>query len=153
MAEEKASSIVANSPEALTNSAGPEELRKDLEDRVKLEILSGLSLEDIRSLVHLVKNGIPPTMQTDYPDEFDEFGRNFRRMVHRIERAGASGDNYFDERPMASSLKEARESRPAADYFDPNEKVWILYGFKRQRDYVENTAGYMQTGAGEPVRR
>ena len=145
---DKVSNLVANSPVA------PTQVRRDLEDKIKMELLADLSLEDVRNLVKLIKSGGKlPVGQEEYPDEFDEFGRNFRRMVHRMEMVGANGYSYFDERPMAMSLKEARGMKPPGDFFDIDEKVWILRGIKRQRDYVENTVGYMQSGKGEPHAR
>lgn len=132
----KVSSLVANKPES------PEEERDRLEQAAKLELLSGLTLDDVRSLVNMVRNNTLPASQQSHPDSFDEYGRNFRRMVHRYQRVGPSGTVYWDERPMANSLVEARKTKPPADYFDPNDKVWILRGVKRQLDYPENTVQY-----------
>ena len=130
------SSLVANKPES------PAEEAARLEEAAKAELLKELSLEDVRNLVAMVRNNTLPVSQQSHPDEFDEFGRNFRRMVHKMERVGSSGTPYFDEVPMANSLEEARKMKPPGDYFDPNEKIWILRGVKRQKDYPENQVGY-----------
>lgn len=133
---EAVSSLVANKPET------PEEQAARLEEAAKAELLKELSLEDVRNLVSMIRNNTLPTSQQSHPDSFDEFGRNFRRMVHRIEKVGSSGTTYFEERPMALSLQEARSMKPPGDYFDPNEQIWILRGVKRQKDYPENTVDY-----------
>jgi hypothetical protein len=133
---EAVSNLVANKPES------PEEEASRLEEAAKAELLKGLSLEDVRNLVSMVRNNTLPASQQSHADTFDEFGRNFRRMVHRMEVVGSSSTPYFDERPMAMSLEEARKTKPPSDYFDPNEQVWILRGVKRQKDYPENTVDY-----------
>lgn len=130
------SPLVANKPES------PEEEQIRLEEAAKSELLKELSLEDVRNLVSMVRNNSIPMSQQSHTDTFDEFGRNFRRMVHKMEMVGSSSTPYFTERPMALSLDEARKMKPPGDYFDPNDKVWILRGVKRQSDYPENTAGY-----------
>jgi hypothetical protein len=130
------SSLVANKPES------PEEERDRLEQTAKLELLSGLTLDDVRNLVNMVRNNTLPASQQSHSDSFDEHGRNFRRMVHKMQVVGPSGTVYWDERPMANSIAEARKQKPAADYFDPNDKVWILRGVKRQLDYPENTVSF-----------
>lgn len=130
------SNLVANKPES------PEEEASRLEEAAKAELLKGLSLEDVRNLVQMVRNNTLPASQQSHTDSFDEYGRNFRRMVHRMEVVGSSSETYFTERPMANSLVEARNMKPPGDYFDPDEKIWILRGVKRQRDYPENTKEY-----------
>lgn len=136
MMDTKVSSLVANKPES------PEEEQSRLEQAAKLELLSGLTLEDVRNLVNMVRNNTLPASQQSHTDSFDEYGRNFRRMVRRYEAVGSGGTVYWTERPMANSLVDARKAKPPADYFDPNDKVWILRGVKRQLDYPENTVQY-----------
>jgi hypothetical protein len=144
-ADSNVSALIANNP--ASDGRTPELVRKEVEDKIKAELLKDLSLEDVRNMIQMVKSGIKPQAgPTEYPDEFDEHGRNFRRMVHKMEMVGSSGDTYFVERPMALSLEDARKMRPPGDYFDIDEKVWILRGAKRQRDYPENTVeGFMST--------
>src|SRR4030095_732890 len=132
------SSLVANVPEA------PNEVRAEAEEKIKAELLKDISLEEVRSLVQFIRNGglNKAASPHDPPDEFDEYGRNFRRMVHLMDVVGPGGTVRQEDRPMAPSLKKAREARPHADYFDPDEKIWILYGFKRQKSRPENNVGY-----------
>jgi hypothetical protein len=68
-----------------------------------------------------------------------------------MKKVGPSGNTYYEDRPMASSLEEARNMKPAGDYFDSEEKVWILRGVKRQRDYPENTVGFWEETNGAVV--
>lgn len=134
-------SIVANTPEAQTTTE-PSNLSRRAEEMMKAELLKELSLEDIKLMISTIKSGVMTNPQ-DAPDSFDEYGRNFRRMVHLLEVPHNNGEgNYTIERPMAKSLVEARKEN--SDYFDIDAKTWILYGTKRQLDYPENTAGYMQ---------
>ena len=130
------SNLVANKPET------PEQEKERLEEAAKAELLKGLSLEDVRNLVQMVRNNTLPASQQSHSDTFDEHGRNFRRMVHKIEKVGPSGTTYWDEHPMANTLEDARKHKPPADYFDPDAQVWILRGYKRQKDYPENTVDY-----------
>jgi hypothetical protein len=131
--EKRVSSLVSNSPDASTEAVNAE-----VEAEIKAELLKELSVAEVRQMIDVVKSGAF-TNPRDAPDEFDEFGRNFRRMVHKMEVIGPSGGKYYVERPMANSLVEARKAKPPADFFDIDEQVWILRGVKRQRDYPENT--------------
>jgi len=142
---EKINNLIANSPD--DNNAS---VNEELEARMKMELLGDLSLDDIKQVVKAVKSGVLSRPE-DQPDSFDEYGRNFRRMVHRMEMVGPSGHSYWVERPMASSLEEARKQRPPADYFDPNDKCWIWRGIKRQIDYPENTVGFYEETNGKVV--
>src|SRR4029077_2093678 len=119
-------SLVANDP----NAPQTIKLRQEAEDQLKMELLRELSLDDVRQIVNAVRSGAldQVTHPHDSPDSFDEYGRNFRRMVHRFERVGSSGKKYIEERPMALSLEDARNQKPPADYFDVNDLVWVLRG-------------------------
>lgn len=142
---QKVNSLVANSPDAANIS-----VNQEIESKMKMELLGDLSLDDIKQVVTAVKSGILNRPE-DQPDSFDEYGRNFRRMVHRMEQIGPSGHKYTVERPMASTLEDARKQRPPADYFDPNDKCWVLRGVKRQIDYPENTVGFYDETSGKVV--
>jgi hypothetical protein len=142
---EKINSLIANSPDSNTSS-----VNEELEARMKMELLGDLSLDDIKQVVKAVKSGILSRPE-DQPDSFDEYGRNFRRMVHLVDMVGPSGSQYKIERPMANSLEEARKQRPPADYFDPNDKCWIIRGVKRTIDYPENTVGFYEQTNGKVV--
>jgi len=135
-------SLVSNDP----NAPSAIKLREDAENALKAELLKEISLEDVRLIVDAVRSGAIDRVvhPHDSPDTFDEYGRNFRRMVHRYQRVGSSGRLYWDERPFALSLEEARAQKPPADYFDITDQVWVLRGVKRQRDYPENTVGYWE---------
>lgn len=140
-------SIIANDPSRVSGQSSTEEI----EAQVKAELLKELSVDDIRQMINLAKTGFAQT-PTDYPDTFDEYGRNFRRMLHRMERVSPStGKHYFEDRPMARSAEEARKMRPVGDYFDIDEKVWIIGGIKRQRDYPENTVDFWESTNGAVV--
>lgn len=135
------SSLIANNPDAPTIPVA----RAEVEAEIKAELLKDVSLDEVRDLIQFIRGGgLKKATQSPYdaPDEFDEFGRNMRRMVHQMEVTGPSGATRIEERAMALSLKEARESVPPKDYFDIDNKVWILRGVKRQRDYPENTVDY-----------
>lgn len=135
-----AESIVANTPESVKPESSL--MRTRAEEMLKAELLKDLSLDDVRLMVQTIKSGVLTNSQ-DAPDSFDEHGRNFRRMVHLLEIPHNDGKgSYFIERPMAKSLIDARKE--SSDYFDIDAKTWILYGTKRQLDYPENTAGYME---------
>lgn len=141
-------SIIANDP----NKVGAQLSTDDVEAQVKAELLKELSVDDIRSMIAMAKTGfVQASRPEDYPDSFDEYGRNFRRKLHRMKKVGPSGATYFEDRPMAASLVEARNMKPPGDYFDPEEKVWILRGVKRARDYPENTVGYWEETNGMVV--
>jgi len=134
------SSIIANDPNKVSGQSSTDEI----EAQVKAELLKELSVDDIRQMINLAKTGFVKD-PTDYPDTFDEYGRNFRRKLHRMARVSPStGKVYYEDRPMAMSAEEARKMRPRGDYFDPDEKVWIIDGVKRQRDYPENTVDYWE---------
>lgn len=137
-AQGKVSSLVANNPDEPALPAA----RAEVEAEIKAELLKDVSLEEVRDLIQFIRGGglKQQNSSQDAPDSFDEFGRNFRRMVHLMEVTGAAGEVRKVERPMARSLKEAREQN--ADYFDLAEQTWILRGVKRQRDRPENTVGY-----------
>lgn len=140
-------SIIANDPAKVSGQLTTEQV----EAEVKAELLKELSIDDIRQMINLAKTG---TFQpaSDAPDTFDEYGRNFRRMLHRMERVSPStGKHYFEDRPMARSAEEARKMRPPGDYFDFEEKVWILGGIKRARDYPENTVDFWESTNGAVV--
>lgn len=141
---EKLNSLVANSPgENVT-------VNEELEARMKMELLGDLSIDDIKQVVKAVKSGVLNRAE-DQPDSFDEYGRNFRRMVRKVEMIGPSGNHYWTERPMALSLEDARKSRPPADYFDTNDKCWIIRGSKRTIDYPENTVGFFEETEGKVI--
>jgi hypothetical protein len=140
-ASQAVSSLIANNPEAPAMPA----VRAEIEAEIKAELLKDVSLDEVRELIQFIRGGglkKASASPYDAPDEFDEWGRNMRRMVHRMEVTGPSGGIRIEERPMAMSIKEARESNPPKDFFDIDAKVWILRGVKRQRDYPENTANY-----------
>lgn len=139
-------STIANDPSKVSGQMSTEEL----EAEVKAELLKELSVDDIRNMIALAKSGFTKD-PTDFPDTFDEYGRNFRRRVHRMAKVGPSGSVYYEDRPMAASPEEARNMKPPGDYFDPTEKVWILRGVKRQRDYPENTVGFWESTNGQVV--
>ena len=140
-------SIIANDPAKVAGQLSTDEI----EAQVKSELLKELSVDDIRSMINLAKTGFV-TDPTDYPDRFDEYGRNFRRKLHRMAKISPStGKLYYEERPMASSAEEARKMRPRGDYFDPDEKVWIIDGVKRQLDYPENTVDFWEKTNGQVV--
>jgi hypothetical protein len=141
------SSIIANDP---NHSAG-QYSTDEVEAQVKAELLKELSVDDIRQMISLAKSGFSSVRSEDLPDTFDEYGRNFRRKLHRMKKIGPSGNLYYEDRPMALSLEEARSMKPAGDYFDSEEKVWILRGVKRQRDYPENTVGFWEETNGAVV--
>jgi|SRR5262252_3577332 len=137
-------SIIANDPDKVAGQMTTAEI----EAQVKEELLKELSVDDIRQMIQLAKSGFAKPSH-DYPDEFDEYGRNFRRMVHKMAKvAPSTGRIYYEERPMAMSAAEARAMKPPGDYFDIEEKVWILRGSKRQRDYPENTVEYWEEKTG-----
>lgn len=138
-ADQRVSSLVANNPD----SPMVPEIRSEIEAEIKAELLKDVSLEEIRELVGFVRNGgLKKSTPNDHPDEFDESGRNYRRMVHRVEVTGPSGNIRYEERPFANSREESRKSNPPLDYYDLTEGTWILYGYKRQKDREENTVGY-----------
>lgn len=137
-------SIIANDPNQVAGQLSTAEI----EAQVKAELLAELSVDDIRQMIQLAKSGFVKA-PNEYPDSFDEYGRNFRRMVHRMAKvAPSTGRIYYEERPMAMSSAEARSMKPPGDYFDPDEKVWILRGVKRARDYPENTVEYWEEKTG-----
>lgn len=139
-------SIIANDPAKVAGQMSTAEI----EAEVKAELLRELSVDDIKNMISLAKSGFAKD-PTEFPDSFDEYGRNFRRRLHRMQKVGPSGGTYFEDRPMAFSLEEARRMKPPGDYFDPEEKVWILRGVKRQRDYPENTVGFWEATNGSVV--
>jgi len=134
------SSLIANNPDAPLIP----EARAELEATIKAELLKDVSLEEVRELIQFIRNGglKRAASPNDHPDEFDEHGRNFRRMVHLMEVTGPSGEIRRVERPMAATLAEARKMSPPGDFYDINQSTWILYGFKRQRDLPENTVDH-----------
>jgi len=135
-------SIIANDPSNVVGQLSTEEI----EAQVKNELLKELSVDDIRQMIQLAKSGAMHD-PTDFPDTFDEYGRNFRRRLHRMIKVSPStGKNYYEDRPMCATLEEARKNN--GDYFDNDEKVWILRGVKRQRDYPENTVEYWDEKTG-----
>jgi hypothetical protein len=137
-------SIIANDPAHVAGQLSTE----DIEEEVKRELLKELSVDDIRQMITLAKSGFAKA-PNEYPDSFDEYGRNFRRMLHRMTKISPStGKLYYEDRPMAMSADEARRMKPPGDYFDPDEKVWILRGVKRARDYAENTVEYWEERSG-----
>jgi len=141
-------SIIANDP----NKVGSQYSAEEVEAQVKAELLKELSVDDIRQMISLAKAGfVSHGRPEDFPDSFDEYGRNFRRKLHRMKKVGPSGNTYYEDRPMASSLEEARNMKPSGDYFDSEEKVWILRGVKRQRDYPENTVDYWNEAESRPA--
>src|SRR5207244_782260 len=108
---------------------------------MKAELLKELSLDDVRNLVALAKSGAT-SMGIDAPDSFDEYDRNFGRMVRRVQRMAPGGALYWEERPIAKTIEEAQKTRK--DYFDGVNKVWIREGKYRERDYPENTVEYWE---------
>lgn len=130
-------SIIANTPE-ITQSV---EVKAKAEEALKMELLKELSIDDVRAMILAAKSGAF-TNSHDEPDTFDEKGRNYRRMVHKIEVSGPSGSVHTEERPMAHTLLEARKNQ--SDWYDPDGETWVLYGYKRQADYPENTVGYWE---------
>ena len=134
------SALIANNPDSPLVPAA----RAEIEAEIKAELLKDVSLEEVRDLIQFIRGGglKRPQSSNDAADEFDEYGRNFRRMVHRMEVTGISGAVRVIERPMARTLKEARDANPPSDYYDPDEGTWILYGIKRQRNRPENEVGF-----------
>src|SRR6516162_9211144 len=102
-------SIIANDP----NKVGSQYSAEEIEAQVKAELLKELSVDDIRQMINLAKTGFKVSDPTDYPDTFDEYGRNFRRRLHRMAKVSPStGKIYYEERKMANSAEEARKMRP-----------------------------------------
>jgi hypothetical protein len=133
----KPSPLVANNPAPSTDT-NSSDMRKQIEEEMKSELLRELSLDDVRNLVAMARTGV--LMGSDAPDMFDEYDRNLGRMVRRVQRMAPGGALYWEERPIAKTLAEAAKDRK--DWFDPSNKVWIREGKYREKDYPENTVEY-----------
>jgi len=139
------STLVANNPVVQSDPNSSDTMRRQIEEELKAELLKDLTLDDVRNLVTMAKSGF--IAGQDSPDTFDEHGRNFARMVRRLQRMSPGGSLYWEERPMARTMAEALNERK--DYFDPVAKVWIREGRKREKDYPENTVEFWDQKSAE----
>lgn len=135
---DRVSELVANNPVVLNDPNSSDMMRRQIEEELKAELLKDLTLDDVRNLVTMARTGF--IAGQDSPDSFDDNGRNFARMVRRLQRMAPGGSTYWEERPMARTLIEAQKEKK--DWFDPINKVWIRDGRKREKDYPENTVEF-----------